>query len=94
VSGKEKSSQLSAGLIEDEVARKIDTLLAEFNLKRQNRGLTKIPKNKLYPAVIIEYLKNKLSLIDSVPEAQTLILIEEIGEEIQKILREAYMREP
>jgi hypothetical protein len=81
VSSKEKSSQLSAGLIEDEVARKIDALLAEFNLKRQNRGLAKIPKNKLYPAVIIEYLKNKLSL-------------EEIGEEIQKILREAYMREP
>jgi hypothetical protein len=94
MSKKERSSQLSAGLVQDEVARKIDALFSELNLKLQDRGLAKIPKNQLYPAALIEYLKNKLSLLESVPEARKAILINEFTEGVQKVLREAYMREP
>jgi hypothetical protein len=88
------SSQLSAGLVQDEVARKIDALFTELTLKLQDHGLAKIPKNQLYPAALIEYLKNKLSLLESVPEARKVILIEQFTEEVQKLLREAYLREP
>ena len=87
-------SQLSAGLVQDEVARKIDALFTELNLKLQGQGLAKIPKNQLYPAALIEYLKNKLSLLESVPEARKAIFISQFTEEVQKVLREAYLREP
>jgi len=88
------SSQLSAGLVTDEVARKIDALFTELTLKLQDRGLAKIPKNQLYPAALLEFLTNKLSLIESVPEARKAIYIDQFIEEVQKVLREAYMREP
>jgi len=91
---KERSSQVSAGLVQDDVARKIDALFTELNLKLQGRGLAKIPKNQLYPAALIEYLKNKLSLLESVPEARKAIFINQFIEDVQKVLREAFMREP
>ncbi|MCJ7424706.1 hypothetical protein MUP01_10640 [Candidatus Bathyarchaeota archaeon] len=94
MSSKEKTAQLSAGLIADEVARKIDTLFAELNSKLRGQGLAKIPKNQLYPAALIEFLKNKLSLLESVPEARKAIFINQFIEEVQKVLREAYLREP
>jgi hypothetical protein len=56
--------------------------------------LAKIPKNQLYPAALIEFLKNKLSLLESVPEARKAIFINQFIEEVQKVLREAYLREP
>lgn len=94
MSKKERSSQLSAGLVQDDVARKIDALFTELNLKLQGRGLDKIPKNQLYPAALIEFLKNKLSLLESVPEARKAIFINQFIEDVQKVLREAFMREP
>jgi hypothetical protein len=94
VSKKERSSQVSAGLVQDDVARKIDALFTELNLKLQGQGLAKIPKNQLYPAALIEFLKNKLSLLESVPEARKAIFINQFIEDVQKVLREAFMREP
>jgi len=88
------SSQLSAGLVTDEVARKIDALFTELTLKLQGQGVAKIPKNQLYPAALIEYLTNKLSLLESVPEARKAIFINQFIEDVQKVLREAFMREP
>jgi hypothetical protein len=80
--------------VQDEVARKIDALFTELTMKLQGQGLAKIPKNQLYLAALIEYLKNKLSLLESVPEARKAIFISQFTEEVQKVLREAYMREP